>query len=68
MAVKREEKSGGEVERKGRGEGGRDGVEGEAGGGLEVLSGVPRPPSAKDSLTVIWAVSTPGLPRHIPQY
>lgn len=40
----------------------------EGGRGLEVLSGVPRPPSAKDSLTVIWAVSTRGLPRHIPEY
>lgn len=47
----------------------REGEEaGEGGRGLEVLSGVPRLPSAKDSLTVIWAVSTRGLPRHIPEY
>lgn len=36
--------------------------------GLEVLNGVPRLSSAKDSLAVIWAVSTLGLPRHIPEY
>lgn len=54
-AVKREKRGGGQKARVG-------------GRGLEVLSGVPRPPSAKDSLTVIWAVSTRGLPRHIPEY
>lgn len=40
----------------------------EGGKGLEVLNGVPRLPPAKDSLTVIWAVSTRGLPRRIPEY
>lgn len=35
---------------------------------MEVLNGVPRLPSAKDSLPVIRALSTRGLPRHIPEY